>query len=243
MTLDKARLLATLRRRCGHVVPLDDSSPALEFLHLDHVDPRGAPAQFRVTPGLPAPADLGDALAQAWDWQGAKEAVDASRACLSVADRFADGLSRAARLRLLHGVVAAVIEHAPVNAIHWLPSDRLVDPREYFRLESDLHRFVGASVNVRLFGVNDASSGECVMDTLGLAAFDLPDLQVHYRGLDAGRLAAWLYNLAAFVFEKGDMLASGNSVPGLESGSDWPCRREWSIVAPRREVVDVNPGR
>lgn len=224
-------------------MPLDESSPGLEFLHLDHVDARGAPAQFRVTAELPGPADLGDALAQAWEWPQAKGAVESSRACLSVSDRFAEGLTRAARLRLLHAVVAAVMEHAPVNAIHWLPSDRLVDPKEYFAFETDLDRFVGASVNARLFGIRDRDSGECVMDTLGLTAFGLPDLQVHYRGLDAARLAAWLYNLAAFVFEKGDLLAAGSSVPGLEPGSDWPCRREWSIVGPRREVVDVNPGR
>ena len=238
---DKKRLLATLMKRTGNVVPLDETSATLEFLHLDHVSVRGAPAQFSVTPSGAGGVD--DAVAQAWDWPGAKEAVAASAASLTVADRFASGLSRAARLRLMHGVVAAVMEHVPVTAIHWVPSDRLVDPKAYFDFATDLHRFVGASINVRLFGVNAPGSGECVMDTLGLGAFGLPDLQVHYKGLDGNRLAAWLTNLAAFTFEKGDLLANGSSVPGLEAGSDWTMRRECAIVAPKREVVDINPGR
>jgi hypothetical protein len=241
ITVDKRRLQATLRKRCGNVVPLDEASPDLAFLHLDHVTDRGVPAQFAVGRDHGGGAD--DAVVQAWNWPGARNAVDRSRAWLTVADRSAENLPRASRLRLLHGAVASVMELAPVTALHWLSSDRLVDPAAYFEMTTDLLRFVGASVNARLFGVKSPESGEAVMDTLGLAAFGLPDLQIHYRGLDHNRLATWLYNLAAFIFEKGDVLENGNAVPGLEPDSPWTCRREWSLVAPKREVVDINPGR
>ncbi len=238
--LDKRRLLTTLRKRCGNVIPLDEASVELAFLHLDHVSDRGAPAQFSVGRDHGGGAD--EAVAQAWNWPGAREAVDRSRAWLTVADRSAGNLPRASRLRLLHGAVASVMELVPVTALHWLSSDRLVDPAAYFEMTSDLLRFVGASINARLFGVDSPRSGEAVMDTLGLGAFGLPDLQIHYRSLDHNRLAAWIYNLAAFTFEKGDVLENGSTVPGLEPESAWKCRREWSLVAPKREVVDVNPG-
>ena len=47
--------------------------------------------------------------------------------------------------------------------------------------------FVGF-LNVRVFKVGD-NPGEMLMDTLGLAAIGLPDLQCHFRDLDLNEVA------------------------------------------------------
>ena len=129
---------------------------------------------------------------------------------------------------------AAVALLAP-DAV-WLPnSTRVVHPGAL--LEDPVAPFV----NVRMFWVED-DPGVIVMDTLGLHALALPDLQLHFRDLEPGRVAAALYNLAAYVLEHGDVIESGHTVTGLEAGEHWPCQLEDALVGPDRLVLDIDPG-
>jgi len=96
-------------------------------------------------------------------------------------------------------------------------------------------------VNVRLFAVSD-DEDEMVMDTRGLAPFDLPDLQVHFRDLEPGRLAGLLYATASYLLEEGDVIADGNTISGLDGDEHWRCTHEDALVAPPRRVVDIDPG-
>lgn len=81
-----------------------------------------------------------------------------------------------------------------------------------------------------------------LMDTLGLAALGLPDLQCHFRSLTPNEVALLLYSLASYVFEHGDVIANGHTVEGIAAGSRWRCRHEVSLVPPEREVIDIDPG-
>ena len=80
------------------------------------------------------------------------------------------------------------------------------------------------------------------MDTLGLAALGLPDLQCHFRGLAPEAVAPLLYNTAYYIFEKGDVIDDGHTVEGVTPGERWPCQHEASLVEPRRVVIDLDPG-
>ncbi len=95
--------------------------------------------------------------------------------------------------------------------------------------------------NVRLFRVDDRP-GEIVMDTLGLAALGVPDLQCHFKGLEVSRLAGFLRGVGTYVFEKGDVIGDGNTVQGLEPSQRWACRHEMALIAPARVVIDIDPG-
>jgi Domain of unknown function (DUF4261) len=86
------------------------------------------------------------------------------------------------------------------------------------------------------------SPGDMVMDTLGLAALGLPDLQCHFRGLEPGRVMALLSNAGYYVYERGDVIEVGHTIEGLEPGSRWRCRHEGSLLPPSRAVLDLNPG-
>ncbi|MFN8053447.1 MAG: DUF4261 domain-containing protein [Acidimicrobiales bacterium] len=95
-------------------------------------------------------------------------------------------------------------------------------------------------VNVRMFRV-EGGDDAIAMDTLGLTTMGLPDVQCHFRGLEAGRVASLLLAMATYVFEHGDVLADGHTVRGVHAGDQWPCRREIALVESRRVVVDLRP--
>ena len=130
------------------------------------------------------------------------------------------------------------------NAIVWQPTARVVDPAAWcaaFDAGDPAQRFFAGAVNVRLFNVQ-AQERESVMDTLGLGALGLPDLQCHFRGLDPQKMARVLYNTAWYVFANGDVIEDGNTVGGISAGSRWKCQHEDSLVGPDRMVLDLDPG-
>ena len=120
-------------------------------------------------------------------------------------------------------------------AVSWPTSQRVTDPA------AEAADGLGGLVNVRLFAVSD-DADELVMDTRGLAPFELPDLQVHFRDLEPGRLAGLLYATASYLLEEGDVIADGNTISGLQGDEHWRCVHEDALVPPARTVLDIDPG-
>ena len=81
-----------------------------------------------------------------------------------------------------------------------------------------------------------------LMDTLGLAALGLPDLQCHYRDLAPGEVATVLANTGYYIYENGDVIENGHTVEGITAGSRWRCQHEESMLKPSRVVLDLDPG-
>jgi len=81
-----------------------------------------------------------------------------------------------------------------------------------------------------------------LMDTIGLAALGLPDLQCHFRNLDVQAVAGMLYNTGLYIFENGDVIEDGHTVAGINPNDKWLCQHEDSLLEPERVVLDVNPG-
>jgi hypothetical protein len=99
------------------------------------------------------------------------------------------------------------------------------------------------AVNVRLFQVQGRQEGEVLMDTIGLAALGLPDLQCHFVGLDPQQVANTLYGAAYYVYENGDVIEDGETIQGAGEGVvRWRCRHEDALMDPARVVLDIDPG-
>jgi hypothetical protein len=200
----------------------------------------GRPTSPLVTVVLPGSALGVDGKAlpdtsQTWDWPGADEALAGARASVLVTEMFAGPYGARDRAAALVGVVAALTAATSPLAVSWPTSQRVTDP------DAPADDGLGGLVNVRLFAVSD-DEDEMVMDTRGLAPFDLPDLQVHFRDLEPGRLAGLLYATASYLLEEGDVIADGNTISGLQGDEHWRCTHEDALVAPPRRVVDIDPG-
>jgi hypothetical protein len=242
--LDAAALHAHLRDAVGDVDLMTAKPDQAVFMAKDAgvTLPNGRRAPVMLAVSRAEIGDLDASLSQSWDWPLARDVVSRARHALLVHDMMTLGLERKARLDLYDRFLRVVLGAAKPLAMHWMASERVVEPDSYLDTSEGMDRLAKGYVNVRLFRVEGRSPGECVMDTLGLAAFALPDLQCHFKGLDPSAVAAVLFNYAGYVFDKGDALADGNAVEGTVPGSKWRCRHEKALVRPDRVVVDFHPG-
>ena len=86
-----------------------------------------------------------------------------------------------------------------------------------------------------------------LVDTLGLYAIGLPDVQYHFHDLDPNAVVNHAYNVAAYIFDKDASIKDGETIDGIsEQGIDrniqWKCQYERSLIQPDREVMDICPG-
>ena len=172
---------------------------------------------------------------QTWDWAEADAVLAGARASVLVTEMFGDAYGARDRAAALVGVVSALAAATAPLAISWPTSQRVTDPGE------PAADGLGGLLNVRLFTVA-ADEDERLMDTRGLGPFGLPDVQLHFRDLAVGRVAAWLYAIGAYLLEAGDVVEDGNTVSGLDGDEHWVCHHEDALVAPARRVLDVDPG-
>jgi hypothetical protein len=255
--IDKTSLLTRVRRLCPDAQLLDPD-PTTQLISLVHPTHRVEladaviPAQTVVVvgDGKLDTRPFEPALQQTWEFPGARSAVEGSAAAVFVTDLMSSSLEYRERLTLFHDCLRGVLDELPCAAIHWRHAGRIVDPVAWKRdydAGDPAQRFFAGAVNVRLFKVTDDAgldSGELVMDTLGLAALGLVDLQCHFHGLDPGGVARVLYNTAWYLFREGDVIADGHTVEGSgpRRASKWRCQHESSLLGPPRGVLDLNPG-
>jgi hypothetical protein len=244
--LDKDRLLESLRKNCGNIEPLQVDSGVIGFAHpekLTRVQEGFVPAQsvFSVSQIAENPIDVfTPSLTQTWDWQQAQDAISRVKNVVSITDSFTEGLTRKTRLKLMHDVIASVLEISTPVAIHWLPSQRIVNPVQYKEDLGQGGQLFSSAVNVRMFKIEN--SDERVMDTMGLTGLGLPDLQCYFTGLNPAQIGLFLYQLAEYIFERGDVFRDGDTVDGLAPQQKWPIRKVESYVDPKRKVISVVPG-
>jgi hypothetical protein len=245
-TIDRDRLLEALKHHCGNVEAMDPASDLLAFAHTDHkirFQEGMMPAQCMFT----QPEDLSNvvellrpSLTQTWDWKDVEQVVSRCKTVVNATDMLAGPLNRRVRLQLAHGMALALLDVLPVLAIHWLPSQRLVDPAFYKEGVEQGHLLVPSAVNVRMFKLEGTE--QRVMDTMGLRGFGLPDLQCHFVNVDPMRVGVFLYECAEFVFERGDIIKPNDTIQGFEPSQKFRCSRGTSMVEPSRLVIDIQPG-
>jgi hypothetical protein len=162
-----------------------------------------------------------------------------------VSDFMTRSLEYKTRLGLFQKVLTSVLDVIPCQAIHWQSSQQIIEPLTYLTAvaSENYPDLQAGALNVRLFRIiNEESQGDTLMDTIGLAALGLPDLQCHFRNLDVQAVAGILYNTGLYIFENGDVIEDGHTVAGINPNDKWLCQHEDSLLEPERVVLDVNPG-
>jgi hypothetical protein len=240
-TLAAEKVLSIVQRQLPQTELIQAEGAAIQFAHRDHVV-RFADGEACATTAVLMSehgvdeSDFREALDQTGDWPDASKTLARCGHRLLVTDLLSSTLPYQDRLDLIWVMVKAVAQATGPLVCHWQRSGKLVDPG---RLGNDP---LYAALNVRLFRVESGRDGECVMDTLGLAALGVRDVQCHFSGLEPGRVAAWLHSVGRYLYENGDVIGDGHTLQGLEPAHKWRCQHTRALVAPTREVVDVDPG-
>lgn len=181
-------------------------------------------------------------IQQSWRCRQAEELLRDCREARLITEMLARLLPPQDRVKLFHGVLRAAIEVTAPDALVFKHSQQVVLPEDYLAACSEAPILRPGSLNVRFFKISD-SGGDMLMDTRGLEEIGLHDLQCHYRELDPTEVARVLYNTAVYIFEKGPIIESGQTVAGIEPDSKWRCQFEDSLLEPKRVILDLNPGK
>ncbi|MCX7922002.1 MAG: DUF4261 domain-containing protein [Clostridia bacterium] len=184
------------------------------------------------------------ALQQSWDWKEAKKAIDKCKYSIVISDFLSSALNYKTRVNIFKNVLFSFLKIQPCLAMHWVTSQQIVNPNKYIQNFGDEENGnpIFGILNVRLFNISNGGDGDTLMDTIGLSAIGLPDLQCHFRGLDCNEIARILYTYGRYIYENGDVIGDGHTVQGITEDQKWKCRHEVSLVKPTREVLDINPG-
>lgn len=190
---------------------------------------------------------LADAVAQSWWWPEGADVLDRVGAAVAVDDDRFLSLDYRARLAWLRRVLAAVLECAPCLAIHWRPTQQLVDPHELLHtlLDQGFDSLLPGGYNVRLYRVDRGRPGDdeiLLMDTLGLGAIGLVDLQCTFRGLAPDAVGGVLANTALYLHDHGVAIRPGDTIQGPTAGDRWLVRAGEALAPPSRRLLELDPG-
>jgi Domain of unknown function (DUF4261) len=252
ITIDVPSLEASLAKRLGRVKTANvDAGVTLLFLEdFPVVFKDGAvPAQIALLPVAHAASKperqigIDQAVGQSWALPGARDLVRDCNYSLLFTNMMSLPLSHEVRRKIIVNGLMAIIETHELDLLFWQPTQQFLSPaevRERYSDPAELSHPVHGFLNVRFFNIA-GSGGDMIMDTLGLGALGLTDLQIHFRKLESNPVAQFMHNLGAYIFENGDVIGDGHTVAGL-NGDRWECHFEESLLEPKRTVLDVNPG-
>ena len=243
-----------LEKRYGRTDLVTDADHKLTSFALfrylvEYKDEEKIPAQVMMMDYQPFDQERIDAFqrSQFWDCPQSGQILDKCRYELILADFLAAGLPYTERCDMLAGWLDLVLRLLPECEAVWFPASGKLLTREQL-LENpyeDGLRFIYFGVNARFFTID--GSEDCVVDTLGLYAIGLPDVQYHYHGLDPNRVVNHAYNTAIYIFENHAPIKSGETIDGIsENGIDrsqqWKCQYERALIQPVRDVMDICAG-
>ena len=226
---------------------ITESSDAFLFSHSRHsvdYEDGAVPIQTAVLSAGKSsdPKAYSDHIQQSWSCNDAVERIERCTTSLLVSEMMARNSEPAVRIRLFHGVLHSLVEITRPHAIVFRHSQQIVSPETYLESCSKDPIYRTGALNVRFFTISNSDTDDMIMDTRGLDEIGLHDLQCHFHNLDPNQVSQVLFNSAYYLFEKGPIIESGQTLAGTDPESKWVCQFENSLLEPMRELLDLNPG-
>lgn len=244
------KLLENMRKYCGNVDIIANKESNITFAFMDHIlEYKNA----NVPPGIaitiideePDKEKLRKSLEQSWNYSNKNELIENCKVKVIVSDFLAIGLEYGKRVELFQKALYAIVEVLPCQLINFNITEQLITREEYLEnnpLDEEYDLLFGM-LNVRKFHI-EGKENEYIMDTLGLSAIGLCDLQCHYRNLDTSQVSDLLYSYGYYFFDNQDAAENIKEIQGISlEDSKWKCEHEVALVEPERIVLDINPGK
>jgi hypothetical protein len=220
------------------------SSFALKEHCVEYKEGKRFPSQLLITECNPVNEPLGDDIArtQFWDCPNGVELLDSCPWQVMISDFMAGGLPTFERASVLSDWLEVALELFPTcTAVYFNLSGKLLTASDAKNNPYSGHcRFVHGGINARFFNIH--GSNNMIVDTLGLYALGMPDVQYHFHSLDPNVIVRHAYNTAIYQYENNVPIESGNTIEGIEEENKWKCHYERSLIQPVRDVLDVVTG-
>lgn len=179
-------------------------------------------------------------LMQCWDCEDGDALLADCHYELMVSDFLAGGLPYRERCEVLAQYIDLLLELLPeCIAMYWPHAQKLL-PVGAYRTSSwnkkELH-FLDGGLLVRFFNLE--GSEDKLVDTVGLSAIGLPDLQVHFHTISPDFIIRYVHHFASYLYQAGDIVKDGDTMDGRTAQERWVCHLEDSLLEPERVVLDV----
>lgn len=207
------------------------------------------PSQVLMADFAPFDPDSIDDLArsQLWDQPDGQSLLEGCAYQLMISDFMAAGLDHLERCEVLTTWLETALSLFEDCVAVWVPASGKLLTRQQV-LDNPMQggdRFIYWAVNARFFNIEGSS--DKVVDTLGLYAIGLPDVQYHFHDLDPDEVVGHAYSTASYIFANNAPIKSGETIDGLREGridpkTRWLCQYEMALIQPAREVMDICPG-
>lgn len=246
VNVDAQRIQEALRRQFKNIDVVMETELMKVYALLDHkVNYRDAaiPSQLSVLDMIPFQQDTIPDLSKAQCW-GMEEPEQLMASCqyeVVVHDFMAGGHERQKRCQIFADFLDVMLSIFPeCIAMYWPHSQKFI-AREQYEVSTwnskELH-FLDGGLLTRFFNIQDSDA--MVVDTIGLTALDLPDIQCHFHNLDPNDVVRFVGNIASYLFQEGDIINDGETIDGFAPPhARWICQHEDALIQPRRVVLDI----
>lgn len=248
LIIPESKLLENIKKYCGNVEIISKQETTITFGFLDHIlEYKNATVPVGIMISLGHKGldreKLKRSLEQSWNYDNDKKSIEKCKFTISVTDIMAIGLEHTKRIELFQKTLYAIVELVPCVAINFNISEQIISREDYLEnnpLNDDYDPLFGV-LNVRLFNIEEKEN-EYLMDTLGLSAVGLCDLQCHFKGLDPNEISNILYSYGYYIFDNHDVIDDIKTIEGISENDEWKCQHEVALAGPERVVLDINPG-
>ena len=181
------------------------------------------------------------AFQQNWNWPEAEEVAGRCKYEILVTDFMATNLDHQTRVDLFTNFLVAAAKVSDPQAIYSIPAQKLIETKSFVEdWEGPNRETLFGIVNVRLFNIANDETRDILMDTVGMSPLGLPDFQFRFSSHDEGRVAALLLNYVQYVYDKGDIIADGNTISGFDQNEKYKCQRQVALAGPERIVINLS---
>ncbi len=241
-------LLENIKKYCGNVEISSRQENNIIFAFMDHIleyKNMSAPVSIVISKVYDKPdiLKLKKSLEQSENFKN-KEEIEECSYRIIVTDIMAIGLEYSKRIEIFQKALYAITELIPCEGIHFQLTEQVISRDEYLGnnpFNEDYDILFGI-LNVRLFNI-EGKEDEYLMDTLGLSAIGLCDLQCHFKNLDPNQVIDILYSYGYYIFDNSEVADKLKEIEGIGEMEKWKCEHEVSLAEPKRVVIDINPGR
>lgn len=237
INIDKS--VTELQEKIGQI-DRNGSDEQVSLFLLDHQvlykDDKQAPSQLVLMQADMSKDDdtLEEEIQQSWQTPNAAELVERTKHKFFITDLMASGLAIKERHFILSTALRIFTNNSNCIGVVCKRTQQIVDSEAIGKSEDPLLGFI----NIRFY---NAGKQGLLMDSIGLAALGIYDVQCHYVDLDPNDVSQLLYNVAYYVFNDEPEFVDGHTIEGI-NGQKWNVQFEKALVPPNREVLDINPG-
>jgi hypothetical protein len=185
---------------------------------------------------------------QLWNVENGEDVLNKCQYSITISDMMASVMEYKERCELLIDWLEVAVELFPECKAIWMKSaGKLFTANQI--IEHNIQRedrFVYFGVNVRFFSIK--GTNDKIVDTLGLYAIGLPDIQYHFHDIEPNAVVNHAYNVASYIFDNNAPIKNDQTIDGIVDGQlsmkvQWKCHYEMSLIQPEREVMDICPGK